>query len=79
MKDKEVFDKLNKIQEGYVIYNILFRTGGIAIQFFNPPHNIEMNRYHSENWKQYLYIDKYYPTLEDAITGEYNRLFPEDK
>lgn len=74
MKEYKELDNLkNKAEEkGFVLYDICFRNAGVGIMFFDengggsdyPPRS---------NWKNYLFIDKYYDTLREAIVFETER------
>lgn len=61
-------DKLHTIEEAKTIYNIHYCNAGIGFQFFYG------NNPHADNFKDYLTVDMYYPSLEEAIEGEWKRL-----
>jgi len=65
--------KLDKIKEHKVLYNIVFRNIGVALQFYDATKVKPNKSYYpaAEYWKAGLTIDKYYPTLEEAIDAEY--------
>lgn len=83
-----LMEKLEVIQECKLLYNICFRKAGVGLQFVNlkkpkvrPFYDLEKvnandNRVEKvlpDNWKDFLEVDKYYPTLEEAIDAEYER------
>lgn len=57
----------NKV--GMTIYNICHRNAGIAIQWYD-----KAKQGRSNNWKDGLFVDRYYPTLKEAIEGELIRV-----
>ncbi len=77
--------KLNELQKvgveaGQVIYNICFRNAGVGIQWHKsieypvkPMLVIDNIRTNNDSWKQGLYIEKYYPSLTEAIIEETKR------
>jgi len=86
-RDKEmtILQKLREIQKRKVLYNICFRKVGVALQFYDrikiKKEFINLERANkkgvenilSDNWREDLTIEHYYPTLEKAIQAEYNK------
>ncbi|BCG50033.1 hypothetical protein [Ralstonia phage RP13] len=76
--DVDYFKMLDEIRSTKVVYNIHFCRAGIGIQFFDPPSGFDHVRFIYEpnqvDWKKYLVVYKYYPTLQEAIAGEYRRI-----
>jgi hypothetical protein len=69
------------LEVGQVIYNICFRNAGVGIQWHKsveypvkPMLVIDNVRTGNDSWKQGLYVEKYYPTLTEAIIEETKRL-----
>jgi hypothetical protein len=62
--------KLAVIQRKKILYDIVFRRAGVALQFYDGPTDIN----HNSEWKSDLTIQRYYPTLTRAIDAEYRRL-----
>jgi hypothetical protein len=62
------WDKLQTIIEERCVYNIHFANGGVAFQFYIGESQDD------PDWRKDLTIYKYYPTIADAIDGEYERL-----
>ena len=63
------------------LYQILFRNAGVGLQFYEPPDGYDLKYDNSiliegvtDYWRRYLIIRHYYPTLEEALTAELNRL-----
>lgn len=70
-------EKLKAIEEKKVIYNICYRVAGVGIMFYDES---RLNgaegpgRALYDGWEKGLYVDKYYPTFEQAVDAEYARL-----
>lgn len=74
---------LHEIESVATIYNIHYCNAGVGIQFYEESRDpkifetqtvagIEMQK--DVGWRKGLVIYKYYPTFEDAVKGEYERL-----
>lgn len=78
MTDLERIEELH--QRG--LYNILFRNAGVGLLFYEPPAGFEIEYmmgsgigYHiKDEWRKYLVVRHYYPTLEEAVSAELERL-----
>ena len=67
MPDLESIENLRNLG----LHQILFRNAGVGFQFYEPPDGYKIDiRDTSGNWKQYLVIYDYYPTLKEAISAE---------
>lgn len=67
----DAMQKLEIIKQMRVIYNICFRNAGVGFQFYRGDFSDMGN---DGEWRKHLHIDKYYPSLAEAIEAEYNRL-----
>lgn len=84
----EVNEKISLLQNfgalvGETLYEIAFRNAGVALVWHSDekagprPEELTLHEYVREmgEWtKRGLVVYKYYPTLEDAIAGETDRL-----
>ena len=66
------------------LHDICFRNAGVGLLFYDPPEGFEITQptlkeamktgYRTDNsWRQYLSVQKYYPTFTEAVKGEYDR------
>jgi len=69
----QTLEKLEAIREYKVVYQILFRNAGVAIQFYDPPDDFKAKG-SDETWRNFLKINKFYPTIKEAIDAEYSRV-----
>ena len=69
-------EQLHAIEGSATIYDIHYCRAGVGIMFYEPPDRFEIFD-KGEEWRRYLIVRHYYPTIEEAISAEYNRLFPE--
>ena len=82
-----VLEKLHKIEEVKIIYNIHYCRAGVGFIFYYPqkvlnPKNTKkyycntrvINLKYPINWKEGLSVDTYYPTFEKAVKAEYKKL-----
>jgi len=67
----ETMKMLHEIEEKKCIYNVHYCNAGIGFSFYEGPNSIDEA---GENWRNYLSTDKYYPTFEDAVKGEWDRI-----
>lgn len=83
---KGILEQLHAIEELRIVYNIIYRKAGIAFMFFVPfritdydesKHLSKQSEEVQKAWKEGLHVIEYYPTFEDAVRGEYARLFTE--
>lgn len=54
------------------LYDIHFRNAGVGLTFFEPPEWKELTN--MPEWKQHLKTHRYYPSLVEAVNGEYERV-----
>jgi len=69
--EMDTLDKLHYIEDSNTIfnpiYNIHYCNAGVGIIFYDPTKD-------TGNYKDALTVDKYYPTFEDCINAEYDRM-----
>lgn len=60
-------DDLRELAESkqQILYNLCFRNAGVGFQWCDG---------NKDNWEKALYIMNYYPTIEEAIDAETERL-----
>jgi hypothetical protein len=75
MELNETIGELKRVatRSGHVLYNICYRGAGVGIMWSNES-RIKDRPITGSNYKEALYIEKYYPTLADAIKNEIKRL-----
>lgn len=73
---KSIVEMLHEIEEKKCIYNIHYCNAGVGFNFYDGPSSIIEA---GENWREYLSTDKYYPTFEEAVKGEWDRIKQGDK
>jgi len=61
--------KLDRIRERATLYAILFRNGGVALQFYEAP-----AAKLTKDWADKLVVHRFYPTLAEAVDAEMERL-----
>jgi hypothetical protein len=73
-KEMTVLEMLREIEEKKCIYNIHYCKAGVGFIFY------EGGAEFTENWRDELVVDRYYPTFEEAVKGEWERVcrLPED-
>ena len=64
----DTLGKLQGIQERATVFAILWRNAGVGFQFYEGPEE------HSDSWRDFLVVHHYYPTFEEAVEAEYERL-----
>ena len=81
-----ILEKLHKIEEIKIIYNIHYCRAGVAFVFYYPekvnPNNTvrmkipkgEIDLKYPINWKDGLSVEKYYSTFEKAVEAEYKKI-----
>ncbi len=62
-----ILDKLHEIEEKKCIHDIHYCKGGIGLLFYYKEKD-------EGNWRRALEVDRYYPTFEEAIIAEYDKL-----
>ena len=60
-------DKLEDIRRRVILYAIVFRNAGVALQFSEDSKASPANKFG-------LTVYAYYPNIEEAVDGEYVRL-----
>lgn len=65
----KILDKLHKIEKAKCIYNIHYCKAGIGFVFWD-----RKKVKSAKNWRDGLTIEKYYPTFEEAVEAEFNKL-----
>jgi len=82
----EMLHALQTRKDGKVLYNICFRNSGVGMTFWEPPSReagCELlgsaccklsTKEQTEEWRQYLITERYYPTFEQAVKEEYKRM-----
>lgn len=62
------------------LYDIAFRKAGVGLIFFEPPDDgtigwrelaEDADEFYRRAWKQYLRVDRYYPTFVEAVEAEW--------
>ena len=56
------------VKKRHILYNICFRRAGVAIEWSRS----DLNQ--NKQWKETLYIDKYYDDIKTAINNELERI-----
>lgn len=78
-----ILEKLHEIEKEKIIYNIHYCLAGVGFIFYYPekdPRKFKMKKLgHMEfkedvGWREALSVEKYYPTFEEAVEGEYKKL-----
>lgn len=59
---------LHEIEEKKSIYNIHYCRSGVGFIFYEGPGEGD------DNWNEHLTVDTYYPTFEEAVKGEWERM-----
>jgi len=72
-RENTTLDKLHAIEKAKNIYDIHYCRAGIGFLFYDPPEGFETNLQY-DDWKEYLTVDTYYKTFEQAVDAEYKRL-----
>jgi len=67
MNNKNILSKLHKIEKEKCIYDIHYCKAGIGFIFY------ELKK-DKGDWKSALEVDEYYPTFEEAVEKEFERL-----
>ena len=85
-KNMTILKKLHEIENKKCIYDIHYCRAGVGFIFYYPkmvrnlPNEIKniggllVDTGRPENWRQGLQVDRYYPTFEKAVEGEYKKL-----
>lgn len=77
--DLSIEEKIERLQEKG-LYNIAFRNAGVGLMFFEPPDDGtigweelvgEDDPNYRDMWRQYLAVERYYPTLDEAVNAEF--------
>ena len=66
-------EKLHVIEDRKVIYDIHYCVAGVGFLFYEA--DKDPGGY-PDSFKQALVVEKYYPTFEEAVDGEFARLKP---
>ena len=68
-------DELKRVgaRSGHVLYNICYRGPGVGIMWSDES-RLEGQPLTGSNYRESLYIEKYFPSLTDAIENEIKRL-----
>lgn len=81
-----ILDKLHKIEDKEIIYNIHYCAAGVGFIFYdetkiqNPIPGIveiagkKVNTEMPENWREGLFVTRYYGAFEEAVKAEYDKL-----
>ena len=70
-----ILDKLHKIEDAKIIYDIHYCRAGVGFVFYEPPNSVDAPQgMYPKNWKDYLVVNTYYETFEKAVDGEFTRL-----
>jgi len=71
-----ILDKLHFIEGHKTIYNIHYCRAGVGFIFYSPEKiaNPISKAGYPENWREGLVVEKYYPTFEEAVKAEYQRI-----
>jgi hypothetical protein len=64
--------KFGKLNKSLRIHAILFRNAGVGFQFYEPPQDDPVDKL-PDNWRDYLVVRRYYPTLIKAVNAEYRQ------
>ena len=64
-------EKLHAIEEARCIYNIHYCKAGIGFCFYVNQKDVDGS---DHSWKKNLETDRYYPTFEEAVDAEFERL-----
>ncbi|KKN27890.1 hypothetical protein LCGC14_0859800 [marine sediment metagenome] len=62
-------EMLHWIEEHSIIYNIHWCRAGVGIIFYEGLGAME-----EENWRKSLAVHRYYPSFEECVKAEYQRL-----
>ena len=86
-KKLTILEKLHKIEEVKIIYNIHYCRAGVGFVFYyhekvNPrntlrmkiPKGKEIDLKYPINWKDGLSVETYYDTFEEAVIAEYEKI-----
>ena len=65
----KTLDMLHELEKHKCVYNIHYCRAGIGFCFWMESE--------TENWRDGLYTDKYYPTFEEAVQAEYDKMLKE--
>jgi hypothetical protein len=57
------------VSKKHILYNICFRRAGVAIMWSD-----EARQKSPKDWNSALYIETYYPSIQDAVDGELKRI-----
>lgn len=74
-----ILQKLHKIEESKVIYDIHYCKAGVGIIFYEPPEGYDNRVRFNDSvkkdfWRKYLNANRYYPTFEEMVKAEFKRL-----
>lgn len=69
-----IMEMLNRIRKGRNLHEICFANSGVAFIYFDPPMGFQMGPHGDTTWRQYLTVEDSYPSLEEAIRGEYQKV-----
>ncbi len=71
-----ILDKLHFIEEHKTIYNIHYCRAGKGFIFYDEGKikNLIPNGGYPKNWREGLIVEKYYPTFEEAVKAEYQKI-----
>jgi len=71
-----ILEMLHEIEQRKTIYNIHYCQAGVGIQFFYQKKLLQSSLSSPvlAKWIDGLNIDRYYPTFEEAVEAEYNKL-----
>jgi effector-binding domain-containing protein len=73
---KQVMKMLHEIEKEKSIYDIHYCKAGVGFVFYTG--SLEYKDL-PVNWKESLSVDKYYPTFEEAVKAEWDRMKQGDK
>ena len=70
-----ILEKLHEIENAKIIYDIHYCRAGIGFLFYEPPTTLDVpENMYPKNWKDYLVVERYYDTFEEAVESEYKKL-----
>ena len=66
---EELYTEANK--HNYSVYSIHFANAGVGVQYYNwNTSDASQLGYNKTEWKKNLFVNKYYPTMKEAILQE---------
>lgn len=82
MGEMTILEKLHAIEDAKCIYNIHYSNAGVGFCFYDSEKIQFRGRFidgtsafiRDDRWREGLTTDKYYPTFEEAVEAEYQRL-----